>query len=457
VDRTPEWRPGARTARARRADALELAAAASVIAVVALFLADGGAAALDGAAGIMIAGGQLTGLVGADLVLVQLLLSARLPWVDRVYGHDRALVAHGRLGRVALPVLVVHALALTVGYAVRDRVSWVVEPFHMLVALPDMLTAALGFALLTAVAVTSVAAARRRLGYERWFAVHLLAYGGVLAALPHQLSLGSDLAAHPVAYAYWLALYAGTAAALVVFRFLLPAVRTLRHRPRVAAVVPEGPSVVSVYVTGRGLARLPARAGQFAHWRFLAPGLWTAANPYSLSAEPDGRSLRLTVRALGDHSALLRAVRPGTPVVIEGPYGVFTADRRARRDVLLIAAGIGVTPIRALAERLAHTASGEVTVLYRANTGADLVLARELADLAARYGIGLRYLVGPPRRGSWLPDGIDDATSLAHLVPGVRDRSVFVCGPPAWTDLVLASLRRCGVRREQVHYERFAW
>lgn len=457
VDRTAAWGRRAVRARARRADTLEFAAAASVVVVVALFLADGEAAGVTGASGVLIAAGQLTGLVGADLILLQLLLAARLPWLDRAYGHDRALLAHAWLGRVALPLLVVHALTLTVGYAIRDRVAWVVEPFHMLATLPDMLTAGLGLTLIVTVAVTSVAAARRRLAYEAWFAVHLLAYAGVLAALPHQFSLGSDLAAHPVAYAYWVALYAVTAAALAWYRFLLPVARTLRHRPRVAAVVAESPSVVSVYVTGRDLHRLPARAGQFANWRFLAPGLWTVTNPYSLSADPDGRHLRLTVRTLGDHSARLRTLRPGTPVVIEGPYGGFTADRRTRRDVLLIAAGIGITPIRALAERLAHTGHGRVTVLYRANTPADLVLARELAELAARYGMELRYLLGPPRHGSWLPSGDDDAYVMRRLVPGLRHRSVYLCGPPGWTRLVLAALRRCEVPRGQVHFERFGW
>ena len=457
VDRTAGWGRRAARARARRADTLELTGVASVVVVVALFLADGDAAGVSGASGVLIAAGQVAGLVGADLVLLQLLLAARLPWLDRAYGHDRALLAHAWFGRVALPLLIVHAVALALGYAIRDRVSWLVEPFHMLATLPDMLTAALGLALIVVVAGTSVAAARRHLRYEAWFAVHLLAYAGVLAALPHQFSLGSDLAAHPVAYAYWVALYAVTAAALAWYRFLLPVARTLRHRPRVAAVVAESPSVVSVYVTGRDLHRLPARAGQFANWRFLAPGLWMAANPYSLSAEPDGRHLRLTVRALGDHSARLRTLRPGTPVVIEGPYGGFTADRRTRRDVLLIAAGIGITPIRALVERLARAAPGRITLLYRVDTGADLVLTGELAGLAARYRIELRYLVGPPRSGSWLPYGDDDAHVLRDLVPGVRRRSVYLCGPPSWTRLVLSGLRRCGVPRRQVHFERFGW
>ncbi len=106
-----------------------------------------------------------------------------------------------------------------------------------------------------------------------------------------------------------------------MWRVGLPLWRNARHRLRVTAVVPEAPGVVSVHLSGRRLDRLPAQAGQFLTWRFLNRRGWTRGNPYSLSAAPDGRSLRITVKELGDNSAQLRSLRPGTPVLFEGPSG----------------------------------------------------------------------------------------------------------------------------------------
>lgn len=464
---------GRRRARRRRsvADVLEAAAAASVVAVAVLFLLDGGASALTtgDAASRLIGWGRLTGLVGTALLLLQMLLAARLPVVDRTYGHDRALVAHRRLSRVALPLLLAHGGALTVGYVARDRLSWatgwLVEPVRLLGgAVPDMLTAFVAMALLVVVAVTSVRAARRRASHEAWHLVHLAGYLAIGLSLPHQLSAGTDIAGHPLTRLVWVGLYAATAGAVVVFRVLVPLVRSARHRLVVESVTDEGPGVVSVVVRGRSLDRMPVRAGQYLHWRFLTPGLWAAAHPWSISAAPDGRTLRLTVRHLGDHSRRLSHLRPGTRVVVEGPYGAFTTERRTRRRVLLVAAGIGVTPVRAIAEELADapgTRDGDVTVVYRGEDTGSLALRDELEHLAARAPVTLHLLTGPPVPGSWLPPGegrrVADPEALAALVPRLRDHDVYVCGPPAWMRLVHRSLADAGVPRHQVHDERFGW
>ena len=110
--------------------------------------------------------------------------------------------------------------------------------------------------------------------------------------------------------------------------------------------------MVSVYIRGRHVDELAAEPGQFFRWRFLARGLWWAANPYSLSAPPRRDLLRVTVKIAGDHSAALGTLKPGTPVLAEGPYGSFTAARRRRHKVLLLAGGVGMTPLRALFESL---------------------------------------------------------------------------------------------------------
>jgi hypothetical protein len=110
---------------------------------------------------------------------------------------------------------------------------------------------------------------------------------------------------------FWWSVWALAAGAVLVWRVGLPLWRNARHRLHVTAVVPEAAGVVSVHLTGRHLDRLPAQAGQFLTWRFLHRQGWTRGNPYSLSAAPDGRGLRITVKELGDNSAQLRALAEG--------------------------------------------------------------------------------------------------------------------------------------------------
>ena len=224
--------------------------------------------------------------------------------------------------------------------------------------------------------------------------MHLYAYLGVALAFSHQLATGTDFLARPAARAYWTALYVVTLGALVIFRILLPPARSLLlHRLRVERVVEEAPGVVSLEIGGERLHRLRAQAGQFFTWRFLTRDRWWEAHPFSLSAAPDGRRLRITVKGLGDYTASLRAIPPGTRVIAEGPFGSFTAAARRRPRVALIAGGVGITPIRALLEDMPGGPE-DITVVYRAVHDDDVILRTELDELAGRRGVEVHYLLG---------------------------------------------------------------
>jgi ferredoxin-NADP reductase len=309
------------------------------------------------------------------------------------------------------------------------------------------------------VVVTSIRAARSRLRYESWHLLHLYAYLGVGLAMPHQLWTGQEFLSSTAATAYWWSLWVAAVAAILVFRAGLPVARTLRHDLRVRSVVAEdAPGVVSVYIGGRDLDRLPVTAGQFLFWRFLTGPGWSRAHPYSLSAAPDGRSLRITVKDLGDGSALVRRLRPGTRVVIEGPYGRLTQRPRTRARIALLGAGVGVTPLRALAEGLPY-APGDAVLLQRAT--AQPLFGRELDVLAAERGLRSEWLAGPRRSpDSWL--GTDsgpgaDLDVLLQWIPDVAERDVYICGPQRWTDAVRHTLTAAGLPPARLHVEIFGW
>ena len=144
----------------------------------------------------------------------------------------------------------------------------------------------------------------------------------------------------------------------------------------------------------------------------------------------------------------------GTRVFAEGPYGTFTADRRTRRRVALIAGGIGITPLRALLETL-PAAPGDVALLYRVASPRELAFRNELEALAERTGVQLHALVGP-EIGDDQTDRLGIPALLA-LLPDIADRDVFVCGPPPMVDAVRRRLRALRVPSAQVHFERFGY
>jgi ferredoxin-NADP reductase len=306
----------------------------------------------------------------------------------------------------------------------------------------------------------SIRAARRKLRYESWHLLHLYAYLGVGLAMPHQLWTDAEFVDSPAARAYWWSAYLVCAGSILVFRLGLPLWRSHRHRLRVRQVRWETPGVFSVYISGRDLHRLPAQAGQFLNWRFLTGTGWTRAHPYSLSAAPRGDLLRITVRASGDDADRVARARRGTRVLVEGPYGRLTGAVRGRRQILLLGAGIGITPLRALLEELPFQ-PGEAALVYRANGPNDFALRSELDAIARRRGALVHYLAGPPpTRPSWLPNGLaqmSDRDAILQIAPDVTDRDVYLCGPAPWMAAVRTALRDARVPKKQIHSEDFAW
>ena len=438
-------------------DASGVACWASGLVVVELWLAGGGAQGLTASpAGFLTSLGRVTGLVAADLLLIQVLLMARVPWVERSYGQDELARRHRLVGFWSFSLMLGHIGLITLGYALADGRDPLRELWHVLTSYRGMLLASLASASLVLVAVTSVRESRKRLRYERWHLLHLYAYLGVGLAIPHQLWTGADFTRSPAARAYWLTAYLLAAGAVLVFRIGTPLWRTARHALVVAGVQREASDVVSVRVRGRELDRLQARPGQFFVWRFLDGPGWARGHPYSLSAAP-GDELRLTVKDLGDDSGRLAALPVGTKVLLEGPYGRLTADQRVTDRVVLIACGIGITPLRALLEDLEGVPT---TLLYRARSAEQLVLRDEIEQLAARNRVAVHYLLGRRRPGSWLPvgsGGRSEVDVLRRLAPRLVRSDVYVCGPDEWADAVVASVQAVGVPRTQVHLERFAW
>ena len=451
--------PVARPVRAPRAWPLRPADIAAVLLAVGLVVAGmwvvhGGLDRLGTPAGLMTGLGQITALAGTYLALAQIVLMARVPWIDQVVGSDRLMAWHRWLGMGTIALILSHVVLTTTGWAMGSG-SGVIGEFLALNDVWDVLIATVGTVLLAVVAVTSIRAVRRRLSYETWYGLHLYAYLGIALSFLHQVTIGADFIGDTLAVAFWVGLYVVTFGLLAWYRAFTPIRVSARHRLRVAAVVPEARGVVSIYLTGRDLDQLPVAAGQFFHIRFLRRGGWWRPHPFSISAAPNGEYLRMTIKDLGDDSHRMMNVPAGTPVFIEGPYGAFTPQVIERHRVVMLAGGVGVTPLRAIFEALPE-GRHQITFLYREGEPTETVFREELLALAARHGAVLRFLEG--HRGSaQMPFDPLAPEWLFRHAPDIADADVLVCGSTSFTKRVLASLRTLRVPDSHVHAERFGY
>jgi predicted ferric reductase len=402
---------------------------------------------VSGLGGWLTGAGEVLGLLAGYGVVVLVALMARLPPLERGIGTDQLARWHAMGGKYIVCLVVTHGLLILWGYAVEAHTSLTSETAILLTQYPDVLMATVAGFLLLGVGIVSMRAARRRVRYETWYYLHLYTYLAIALAFSHQFAVGASFTGSLAARFWWSAMYLTVAALVLWYRIALPLRAFARHKYTVIGVKPEGPGVISVYIGGSHLDELAAEPGQFFRWRFLNKALWWSSHPYSLSAAPGADVLRITVKDAGDHSQALSQLRPGTRVMAEGPYGAFTAGRSGR-GVVLLAGGVGITPLRAMFSTL----PGPVTLIYRASSEQDIVFRDELDSIAAARGAKVYYLVGS--RAEIGGDPLSPRM-LRSLVPGLDQQEVYVCGPPGMISAAVEALRGAGVSRRQIHFESF--
>ena len=446
----------------RKRDLVQVLGLAVIWLPVLAFALDGGFTGISTLQDFWSGINRLSALIATSLLIVHVALVARIPWIESVLGLDKLTVAHKKLGKPILYLLLLHLFAAAMNYALIDEIGIGQALVYLSTNFLSVGLAAASLVLFLVVVFSSIRLARKKLSYESWYLVHMLSYAAIFLSIPHQYEFGTDFLNQPLLQTYFTLLYVFVGANLVWFRLLQPLVLSLVANLKVAAVQPDANRTTSITIGGRGVQRLGAEAGQFFLLRVMTWAQWWRPHPFSVSSAPSD-VIRFTVGNRGDDTALLQEIEPGTRVILEGPFGVFSESKRTKQHVTLLAAGIGVAPIRALAESLAAE-PGDVTVIYRLTDNSDAALLAEVERICHERGHFLHLVKGPrTQSGSFLPDQAvserqkPDYVRLLELSPLLKESDVYVCGPSGWSASVKHALEELGLPKYQLHLEEFAW
>lgn len=403
---------------------------------------------------ISLAIGRLCGLQAVFFVLLQLMLIGRIKWVERWWGHDKLAHLHTQTGRLLLYSITAHFLLILSSYSAFSKINPVAQLFRFFASSDDLLNAFIAFVLFVVIALSSIFISRLKLKYEAWYFVHLFVYLAILLAYGHQLNGGSSFSNMLFAQ-FWISLYVFVLGNFVVFRFLKPTYTLFKHRFYVKSVTSDDAGDTIIVISGKNMEQFRRLPGQFMIFRFLDKKRFWQAHPFSLSWGTNNLDIRVTAKDSGDFTHELSSLKPGTPVYIDGPHGRFT-PKDDEQKLLLIAGGIGITPIRSILETFAGVR--DISFMYSNKLKSEVPLKKEIEDITKKNSIPAFFFYTEEKmveKGEYA-DRIN-AQYIKNLVPDFKQREVYICGPKPFIEAISQDLEKNGVSSNKIHFEIFSF
>ena len=398
--------------------------------------------------------GSLFGLLATYLFLTQFILISGSKFIEARWGLDRLAGSHANNGQVAFYILLLHVAAVVVGYNIRQGGGASDIPLtyvEMGKTLPGVVFAAVALWIFVSIILSSIVMdVRKRLSYELWHFIHFATYLAVLLPIFHQLSLGATIA-QPWFRTFWIALFSSSFGVIIWSKWLRPLLMYSYYRFEVDKVVDEADGVRSVYIRSKRLPKFSWQAGQFAFWWAPVKGLWYQPHPFTISSAQKEGVLRFTPKAIGSGSEAMQRLKPGDPMIIDGPYGRFTSVVSSGKKRLFIAGGIGITPIRAM---LGEYTSADDVLVYGAQTKADLAFYDDIVKWVKKNKLSLQVVLS---QGSMkaAKKGRITTEEIQSIAPDYLQRDIWICGPPPMMDAIETQLLEEGIDAGLIHTERF--
>jgi ferredoxin-NADP reductase/DMSO/TMAO reductase YedYZ heme-binding membrane subunit len=397
------------------------------------------------------------------LALLFFVLSLAVTPLRRLTGWNEVVAARRALGLYGFFYLVVH---FGIFFALDRQGSWS-GTWSEILKRRYLQIGAVALLLFIPLAVTATDGWITRLGPRRWKRLHRLAYPATaLGSLHYILLVKADLR-QPLAFAGVLGALLGWR---VAARFVDRARRARRKRAfwsgelRIAMVFDETHDVRTFRLVSPSGGALPFthRPGQYLNISLSIEGQ-RVNRSYTIASAPTHRDYcEITVKKAGDGWAsrhLHETLRAGVVVKVSAPAGRFVFDGEGSARVLLLAGGVGITPLMAMVRTLADRAwRGRIDLIYSVKTEGDIVFRRELEDLARRFpGLHLCVtLTREPEKSAWTGErGPITAELLQRVVPDLGSVPIYLCGPAPMMASMKTRLMELGSPAANLHVEAF--
>ena len=388
---------------------------------------------------------RMAGLIGFTLFAWNLILSARIPWLEKQFGGlDKLYKVHHTIGGVAFIAMLVHPMLLVIKYATISLIS----AYTFIVPNLDDLALQAGKLTLGGMVVVLFITFYVWVSHERFIWIHRLT--GVLFAVAayHAFFVTGSRVLQIPQLAWYLGSLGVVALGLFGYRFVFKSLKP-RRRYKITKVDGMGDAwEICLIPTAKGIEH---QAGQFVFLTFINPKLPQYTHPFTIASAPSEPGLRFVIKNLGDFTSRLGELQVGDYAFVEGAYGTFSYENMPHKHQLWVAGGIGITPFLSMARSMKQTEDVQAHLFYSVADQTQAYGAEELTKLSAELPDRLVFTLHDSSK-----QGFITVEQIARKVKNLDECEVLLCGPKGMMHALEEQFIAAGVSKKQIHYEEFS-
>lgn len=385
--------------------------------------------------------GQITGLVGMAMFSISMMLSGRERFLDMNFGLDKVYKNHHVVGAFSFTLLLFHPLFLAVKYiqfSLRDAALFFLSS--------DNWALNYGILSLFLMIVLMVLTFYIVFRYQYWKFFHKFMVVVFVFAMYHTFYISSDISRDDILRIYVLSL-AALGFSFGFYRAFLSRFFDEKYQYVIKKAIEIAPGVMQIDMEPKNRA-LSFNPGQFIFIKFIGKSISLEEHPFSISSAPSLNNLQLIIKSLGDYTNELKNLKEGDMALVEGPFGRLSYLNIENKNQIWIGGGVGITPFLSMARSLKNDGY-KIDLYYSVKIKEEIVFLDELSNMSA---VDKNFRVIP-----WYANekGYLSASAIYELSGGLRDKDIFLCGPPVFMDSLRGQFRKLGVKKGKIHLEKF--
>jgi len=389
--------------------------------------------------------GKLAGLIGFLFLSILIISGDTARFFDRYFGMDKIIKFQRKFALVTAIFVLFHPIFFILSSkSITNSIKiYIIPNFAVL----PLALGIISFYIFIIVMISSVL--YKKISYNSWQYIHILAYLLFFFSLYHAFNLGSNSANSFIRLIYLIFLIA----IIIGINYRTYYKLKQRHNKFTLKEIKwETKDTFTLILKPN--KKFNFKAGQFCFLRLNKDKLY-ARHPFTISSSPEIEDLHFTIKLNGKFTKTASELKKGEEIIVEGPLGIFTLSDNEKK-LVFIAGGVGITPFFSMIKSLKEAKNEKnVFLLYCSRNVNSIIFKKELDNINEKW-IKKTYILSEDECQGY-EKGLINKELIKKCLGNIGGCIFYICGPEKMKNLVLKELKELGVIRDNIITEDFFW